>query len=69
VSGDQTVCRRRRRKIVANVDWRIVGLHCSSLMKDAGYTPPRYLVEGFPTPEQLEAVRTAQRPRSSGGRV
>ena len=29
-------------------------------MKDAGYVLSRYLVEAFPTDEQLEAMRAAQ---------
>jgi hypothetical protein len=33
-------------------------------MKDVSYTPPRYFVENFPTPEQLEAMRTAQASRT-----
>jgi hypothetical protein len=52
-------------KIVADVDWRIVSLQCAPLMKDAGFTPPRYLVESFPTPEQLEAMRGAQASRAA----
>jgi hypothetical protein len=34
--------RPEKEKIVADVEWRIVSLHCAALMKDAGYTPPRY---------------------------
>jgi hypothetical protein len=50
---------------VADVDWRIVTLRCAPLMKEPGFTPPRYLVEDFPTLEQLEAMRTAQASRSA----
>jgi hypothetical protein len=58
--------RPEKEKIVADVDWRIVTLHCSSLMKDAGFTPPRYLVDSFPTAERLEAMKAAQPSKSAG---
>jgi hypothetical protein len=58
--------RPERQKVVAEADWAIVALHCTPLMKDAGYTPPRYLVEGFPTTEQLEAMKAAQASRAAG---
>jgi hypothetical protein len=52
-------------KAVADVDWAIVMLHCAPLLKDAGYTPARYLVESFPTAVQLEAMKAAQALRSA----
>ena len=55
-----------KQKMVADVDWRIASLHCAPLMKDAGFTPPRYLVESFPTTEQLEVMRAAQGARPAG---
>lgn len=57
--------RPEKEKIVADVEWRIVSLHCAQLMKEAGYTSPRHLVESFPTPEQLEAMRAAQASRTA----
>ena len=54
-----------KQKVVADGDWGIVTLHCAPLMKDAGFTPPTYLVESFPTPEQLEAMRAAQVSRAT----
>jgi hypothetical protein len=54
-----------KHKVVADVHWAIVTLHCAPLMKDAGYTPARYLVESFPTAEQLEAMNAAQALRSA----
>ena len=57
--------RPEKQKVVADVDWRIVTLHCATLMKDAGYTPTRYLVESFPTADQLEAMRAAQALRTA----
>ena len=57
--------RPEQQKVVAEADWAIVALHCAPLMKDAGYTPTRYLVESFPTREQLEAMTAAQALRSA----
>ncbi len=54
-----------KQKMVADVDWRILILHCAPLMKDAGFTPPRYLVETFLMPEQLEAMKAAQGSRAT----
>ena len=54
-----------KQKVVADVDWAIVTLHCATLMKDAGYTPTRYLVESFPTAAQLQAMNAAQALRSA----
>lgn len=50
---------------MTEVDWRIVTLYCAPLMKEAGYSPPRYLVESFPTSEQLDAMRAAQASRAT----
>jgi hypothetical protein len=46
-------------RIVANVPWRIAALHCGSLLQEAGFTPRRYLVSEFPSPQQLDAMRAA----------
>jgi hypothetical protein len=54
-----------KKKVVADVDWPIVALHCASQMKEEGLVPPRYLVESFPTPAQLEAMRRAQATRAA----
>jgi hypothetical protein len=54
-----------KKRVVAEADWSIVSLHCTSLMQDAALTPPRYRVESFPTPAQLEAMRSAQAARSA----
>jgi hypothetical protein len=52
-------------RVVAEVDWPIVGLHCGGLMEEAGFTPPRYRVERFPTADQLCAMKAAQASRSA----
>ena len=41
-AGDNDVVVAGGQKVVADVDWAIVTLHCSTLMKDAGYTPDRF---------------------------
>lgn len=52
-------------KLVAQAEWAIVALHCAARLEDAGFTPARYLVESFPTLEELEAMRAAQAARSA----
>jgi hypothetical protein len=49
--------RPREDKVVADVCWPLVQLHCRDLMKDAGHSPQRLYVEAFPTEAQLEAMR------------
>jgi hypothetical protein len=43
-------------KVAADVSWDIMRLHCSQLLKDEDETPARFLVEEFPTDEQLAAM-------------
>jgi len=49
--------RPRENKVVADVRWPLVQLHCRDLMKDTGHSPQRLYVEDFPTQTQLEAMR------------
>lgn len=53
------------REVIARVDWDIVRLLCGPLMKDAASSPPRFLVDSFPTAAQFEAMAAAQAVRAS----
>jgi len=54
-------------KVVAQVEWETVLLHCGALLGEAGYTPPRFLVESFPSPRQLEAMIATEGARRDTG--
>ena len=52
-------------RVELTADWDIVARHCSPIMKDAGYSLRRFLVESFPTEAQMESMRAAQGGRPS----
>jgi hypothetical protein len=52
-------------KVVGRADWDLVRLHCGELMIPTDWALPRFRVEAFPTPEQLEALRQSQAQRDA----
>jgi hypothetical protein len=43
-------------KVAADVSWRAVQLHCGGLLRETRDAPPRFLVEEFPSPDQIAAM-------------